>query len=728
MENYCGKRLDGRYEIREIIGVGGMAVVYKAYDNMDDRIVAVKILKEELLTNEESRRRFKNESKAIAVLSHPNIVKVYDVSFGDRIQYIVMEYVEGITLKEYIEQQGVVNWKEAVHFVSQILLALQHAHDKGIVHRDIKPQNIMLLQDGSIKVADFGIARFNRSDTRTMTEDAIGSVHYISPEQARGDYTDDKSDLYSVGVVMYEMLTGQLPFQSDSAVSIALMQVQQEAKPPREINPSIPLGLEQITMRAMQKNPNDRYQSAAEMMLDIDEFKRNPTIKFNYNYFVDDQPTRFVDRHEQEEEPVHRPRAERPAPRTRNTPARKDEDEDDNTEPNKTLPILFGVLAGIIVIIGIIIGILVYNNSHKIEVPNFIGKNYTEEIENNTEYEDFKFETKLVADSDATAGEVLNQDPPANTKVKKGSTITLEIASNDDNVLINGIIGKTAEEAENILRQSGFEVVVVNTFDKNTAAGVVFDSNPSEKTYAPKGSTVTIYVATDESTDEVSVPDVLQYKREDAIKLLKSSEYEFVVTVTEVDSDKDKGTVVDQSPKASLKVKKGSTIVIYVSTGVPAENTAKITFDLPKAVSSTEGTMKVFVGGNDVLTEKVTLDGKSKTVEVTGKGTKNIKITINDQTIYTCTVDFTKSEPSASNVDKKTYSEKAAVPNVVGKSVTDAQSILEKAGFTNVTVVGSDNNPAPSNGTVVSQTPVSDNSTYSLSEPIRLVAEESSNG
>ena len=248
MENYCGKRLDGRYEIKEIIGVGGMAVVYKAYDNIDDRIVAVKILKEEFLSDEESRRRFKNESKAIAVLSHPNIVKVYDVSFGDRIQYIVMEYVEGITLKEYIEQQKVVNWKEAVHFVSQILLALQHAHDKGIVHRDIKPQNIMLLQDGTIKVADFGIARFSRDGTKTMTEEAIGSVHYISPEQARGEITDDKADIYSIGVVMYEMLTGQLPFQSDNAVSIAIMQLQQEAVPPRQINPHIPLGLEQITM------------------------------------------------------------------------------------------------------------------------------------------------------------------------------------------------------------------------------------------------------------------------------------------------------------------------------------------------------------------------------------------------------------------------------------------------------------------------------------------------
>ena len=275
MENYVGKRLDGRYEIQEIIGVGGMAVVYKAYDNIDDRIVAVKILKEEFLQNEEFRRRFKNESKAIAVLSHPNIVKVYDVSFGDRLQYIVMEYVEGITLKEYIEQQKVINWKEAVHFVTQILRALQHAHDKGIVHRDIKPQNIMLLQNGNIKVTDFGIARFSRSETRTMTESAIGSVHYISPEQARGEITDDKADLYSVGVVLYEMLTGHLPYDADTPEEIALMHIAGSAKPPREWNSDIPEELERITLRAMEPDLRKRYQSAGEMLKALNACKKH---------------------------------------------------------------------------------------------------------------------------------------------------------------------------------------------------------------------------------------------------------------------------------------------------------------------------------------------------------------------------------------------------------------------------------------------------------------------
>ena len=284
MDKYTGKKLDGRYEIRELIGVGGMANVYHCYDTIDAREVAIKILKDEFLDNEDFIRRFKNESKAIAVLNHPNIVRVYDVSFGDMIQYIVMEYIDGITLKEYIDMQGVLDWKETVHLTTQILKALQHAHENGIVHRDIKPHNIMLLQDGTIKVTDFGIARFSSNATRTMTEQAIGSVHYIAPEQARGEKTDGKTDIYSVGVMMYEMLTGKLPFDGDSAVSVALMQLQANAKRPREINPDIPEGLEEITMKAMQKNPNNRYRSAVEMLSDIERFRLNPGIRFNYRY------------------------------------------------------------------------------------------------------------------------------------------------------------------------------------------------------------------------------------------------------------------------------------------------------------------------------------------------------------------------------------------------------------------------------------------------------------
>ena len=414
MDNYVGKRLDGRYEIREIVGVGGMAVVYKAYDNIDDRMVSIKVLKDEFLANEEFRRRFKNESKAIAVLSHPNIVKVYDVSLGDKLQYIVMEYVEGITLKEYIEQQGVIPWKEAVHFTTQILRALQHAHDKGIVHRDIKPQNILLLENGSIKVTDFGIARFSRGETRTMTEAAIGSVHYISPEQARGETTDDKADIYSVGVVLYEMITGRLPFEAESAVSVAIMQVQNEATPPREINPQIPLGLEQITLHAMEKSTANRYQSAAEMLLDLDELKRNPSIKFDYTYFVDKEPTKFINR-----ESVTGGVYGAGAPNVGGgssggaSPVIPDRNEGrpSNVKRNIGIGVGIGLVAAIIAVLVFLRLFTDVLGGSDLTVPNFVGKIYAEEIDGNERYEDFDFDITYVSSTTASEGEIIKQDP-----------------------------------------------------------------------------------------------------------------------------------------------------------------------------------------------------------------------------------------------------------------------------------------------------------------------------
>ena len=282
-DNMIGRRLDGRYELLELIGTGGMADIYKAKDITEDRIVAVKILKNEFAGSEDFLRRFRNESKAIALLSHPNIVKIYDVGFNEQIQFIVMEYIDGISLAEYIKLQGVLKWKDAVYFTIQILRALQHAHDRGIVHRDIKSQNVMMLPDGTIKVMDFGIARFNRETDKTLSEKAIGSVHYISPEQARGEMTDEKSDIYSVGVMLYEMLTGQKPFDGETPVAIALQHMQTPPKPLREINSSIPEGLEEITLKAMQKEPSMRYQTPAlYLSINISRQTARPSISIRY--------------------------------------------------------------------------------------------------------------------------------------------------------------------------------------------------------------------------------------------------------------------------------------------------------------------------------------------------------------------------------------------------------------------------------------------------------------
>ena len=283
MDRFIGLKLDGRYEITDLIGVGGMANVYRGRDIMENRVVAVKILKNEYSENEEFVRRFRNESKAIAVLSHPNIVKIYDVGYENSMQYIVMEYIDGITLKEYIEQQGMLKWRDCVHFTIQILRALQLAHDRGIVHRDIKPQNVMLLSDGSIKVMDFGIARFSREVESTSNEKTMGSVHYVSPEQAAGARTDERSDIYSVGVMMYEMLTGRKPFNGDTPVAVALKHMHEAPVPPSQIVSSIYPGLEDIIMHAMEKDPAKRYQSASGMIRDIEAFKQDQSIMFGYS-------------------------------------------------------------------------------------------------------------------------------------------------------------------------------------------------------------------------------------------------------------------------------------------------------------------------------------------------------------------------------------------------------------------------------------------------------------
>ena len=284
MDQYIGKLLDNRYEILEQIGIGGMARVYKARDHRLNRLVAIKILREDLAQDAEFRRRFHDESQAVAMLSHPNIVAVYDVSRSSELEYIVMELIDGITLKQYMQKKGgKLNWREALHFITQIIKALGHAHSRGIIHRDIKPHNIMVLRDGSVKVADFGIARVASGGHSTLTQEALGSVHYISPEQARGSHIDARSDLYSAGVVLYEMLTGRLPFEGDTPVAVAIQHINSIPLSPREIDPDIPEALEAITMKAMAPNPDNRYSSADEMLADLEEFRKNPDVDFDYD-------------------------------------------------------------------------------------------------------------------------------------------------------------------------------------------------------------------------------------------------------------------------------------------------------------------------------------------------------------------------------------------------------------------------------------------------------------
>lgn len=560
MDRYVGKRLDGRYEIQEIIGVGGMAVVYKAHDNQENRTVAIKILKSEFVSNQEFIRRFKNESKAIAMLSHPNIVKVYDVSFGDLIQYIVMEYIEGITLKEYIERQGSLRWKDAVHFTIQILRGLQHAHDKGIVHRDVKPQNIMVLPDSTIKVTDFGIARFSRSDQRTITDKAIGSVHYISPEQARGEKTDEKSDIYSVGVMLYEMITGQMPFQAESAVSVAIMQLQREPKNPSEINGSIPQGLEQITMHAMQKTPERRYQSSAEMLCDLDAFRKDPSITFDYTYFVDDSPTKFLGNVSDADD------------------AFLDSDEPEEQEKNSIIPILTGVAVTFVlalVVLGIIfIPKFLNGSTAEIACPDFVGQKF-DTILNNDEYkENFVFDDEWDHSEEYEYGYVFEQSEKAGEKLKKGAKITLYISMGENSKKVPDVYGKSESAAVTELKSNGFtNFKIVETASEDVDKGLVIKTDPQRTTVVEQNANtqITIYISSGKPEKKVAVPDVVGMTSEAAKKKLEEEKLTVKVMETQLTKD-DKfypvGTVAKQSPDNSKKdAAEGEEVTIYVCAG-----------------------------------------------------------------------------------------------------------------------------------------------------------------
>lgn len=644
MDKYIGKRLDGRYEIHELLGVGGMAYVYKAYDNIEKRWVAIKILKEELAGNSDFLRRFRNESKAIAVLSHPNIVKVYDVSFGDRIQYIVMEYIDGITLKQYIEQQGEIKWREALYFTVQILRALQHAHEKGIIHRDIKPQNIMLLEDGTIKVTDFGIARFSQAETQTMTDKAIGSVHYIAPEQARGGYINDKADIYSVGVMLYEMLTGQLPFVADNAVSVAIMQMQAEPTPPSRINPSIPKGLEEITMHAMEKNPAQRFPSAADMLEDVERFRRNPEIVFHYGEQVDRAyagtsadiygnvqqnaaPQKYNDNYEYEEEYVRSKNGARAS------------------------NIIKGIVAAVIVVALVVGGIFGWRylqnlttstnkTSDEIVLPKFVGMIYASDIEGNSEYADLTFEITYGNVPSKQPGEVLRQTPAAGMTVKKGKTVSLTVNGEAEQVVVEDVKGYKQQDAYDALKALNLSPKIQAVADDDTAVGYVVKTDPAAGSTVSTGTAVTIYVSSGPSTESAVIPNIVGYQYSTAKEQLEAAG--FVVTAEYDDeSDKDENTVLSVSPNEGEKAKKGSVVTVTVSSGKGAQKDVYYDIPLPGGVSD-DLTMKIYVDGTLIETRTVNPSASPySNMTFTGKGRANLVITLNDQQYITAEIDYT---------------------------------------------------------------------------------------
>lgn len=594
MDNLIGKKLDGRYLIESLIGVGGMANVYKGRDVRTGNQIAVKVLKEEFLDNEELVRRFKNESKAISILNHPNIVKVYDVSVTDQLQYIVMEYIDGITLKEYLKQRnGALTWKEVVHFATQVLSALDHAHSKGIVHRDVKPQNIMLQADGSIKMMDFGIARFSRAQSQTVSDKAIGSVHYISPEQAKGDHTDARTDIYSVGVMMYEMLSGKLPFDGTGAVSIAIMQISEKPKPLAEVAPNIPVGLRQITEKAMEKDPADRYQSAQEMLDAIAAFRRDPSISFEYEYNTQDNPDKTINRVVSSSTAKTAGKAAVSTSQARRA-GTMNSGKGKNVKKQKAkaakefsmLPIFFGMAVAFVIGAAILVYLIFTNSTNSffskhadVQLINFVGM--TEDEFRASDYNSSLLAKWVYEYNDAPEGTIFQQNPKQGRTVKAGQKVTLKVSLGTQWVTVPDVKTYVSDDAKKTLQDSGLQVVSKYVEDESVAAGTVVYTEPAGGETVEGGSTVNMYIARSKRDNMVSVTSVTGLQVSEGTADLQRQN--LVVSVVEQPSSEAEGTILNQEPAAGTQVRIRSTVRLYVATAMPEVVQDPITSDSPSS-------------------------------------------------------------------------------------------------------------------------------------------------
>ncbi len=677
MDKNIGKKLDNRYELTELIGVGGMADIYKATDLMENRTVAVKILKNEFAKSEDFLRRFRNESKAIALLSHKNIVKIYDVGFTDKIQYIVMEYIDGITLTEYIERQGVLKWRDAVHFTTQILRALQHAHDRGIVHRDIKSQNVMLMADGTIKVMDFGIAHFNRETDKTISEKAIGSVHYISPEQARGEVTDEKSDIYSVGVMLYEMLTGVKPFDGDNPVTIALKHMQTQPKKMTEINSSIPEGLEEITTKAMQKEPSKRYQTAGEMIKDIEEFKKNPSIVFEYKYFSTDGSTKYFDKvtpetlQQQSQNQPHKPKKRsfddddvEEGDDSFDDDAEDDEDYFDDEfyyerrRRSPVLPILFALATAFVIMTAWLIFSVVTTNfdiiekssGEEVKMPSLLNMTWDEVLE---EYSDFNFTPVLKYDSDNPKNVVINQSVMPGRSIKKNQNVEVTVSNGPKLIEVGDFVGKNVDDVINKLSSQDLKYNITWTEDDSVQKDCVIRTTPAAGEWVQVGTTISCIVSIGQSNETTAVPQLV--KLSVASAEMRAKEYNILLTeLYEASNEIEAGHVIRQNIEPTTIVDKNTVVEIVISTGGAQERSSSIKISI-KGAANGEFEFKYYIDGT--LQENMTEIKNLSLIEsfewnFTNSETHEYAVRVRsidtgaEATFFSCIVDFTQDPPA----------------------------------------------------------------------------------
>lgn len=552
-DKYIGKILDDRYEIIELIGSGGMANVYKALCHRLNRYDAVKIMRDETASNTELRRRFRAESQAVAMLSHPNIVSVYDVSHSDDVEYIVMELIDGITLKQYLQKKSVLDPSEVLDFTIQTAKALEHAHSKGIIHRDIKPQNIMLLKDGMIKVADFGIASLENTVEENNGE-TVGSVHYIAPEQARGEAPDARSDIYSLGIVMYEMLTGRLPYVGNSDVEVAVKHMNTDPVTPRDIVPSIPEELERICLKAMNSNIDERYQSASEMLADLEEYKSQSLAA----HVLEDSEAVLID----SEEPPRR-RAQR-------------------SRRSKKIALSSGILA---VLLFVIIGFVflngyflkdLFSDPVKVKVDNFVGR-YYEDVINDKDYKKiYDFKVTFKVDLEHEYGIILSQDPESGrskTVSDKGSKIVVELVCAAETVddqkrllKVPNIVNHEREEAISMVQDAGFTYSLEQAPSDSITKGYVISTDPVAGAAADEGSEIKIIISTGPETVMTKVPQLKGLSKDAAIAKIESSNLS-IGSISTAESDLDAGTVIDQNIAAGTQIEEHTKISITVSSG-----------------------------------------------------------------------------------------------------------------------------------------------------------------
>ena len=568
MDNLIGKTLDGLYTVRELIGTGGMANVYKAVVGPggpvpEGTVVAVKVLRQELMHDPDLVRRFKNESKAISLLNHPNIVKVYDVSVSENLQYIVMEYVDGMTLREYLnERGGKLTSRETVHFISQILKALDHAHHNGVVHRDIKPQNIMLLDNGQLRMMDFGIARISRAENQLTGGKAMGSVHYISPEQAKGDETDFTSDIYSVGVMMYEMLSGHLPFDADDVVEVAIKQISDKPQSLQELAPNVPHGLVEITERAMAKRPDNRYASAAEMLSALNAYVENPAIVFNYTYLPDEIPEKVVERPMKTQKDAPEPKKARKGKKKRTI----------------FLPVLFGItVAFALACLALCWAILNDSSTLMSEKADVVLADYSGMTQDEVNAQPQVSSGQITVNweqsysNDYAAGYVYKQSPVAGRTVREGQSVTLTVSLGIQSVTVPDVTNYLQADAEQQLKNLGVSVLVTQAVEPTVASGSVIRTDPAAGSQVAAGSTVVVYVSRPQVSTTAKVPSLVGLSSVNDARTLLVQNKLGLGSTTEQYSDKPAGTIIAQNPAAGSTVKVNSRVSVTVSAGPEPE-------------------------------------------------------------------------------------------------------------------------------------------------------------